>query len=68
MLVSHIETIGVYRCADARMAYNLLRYDNARTKHIEIDKGDHGFDNVSDTAAEEMLRFMAELSVLENIE
>ena len=46
----------------------IIDINNALTKHIEIDKGDHGLDNVADTAAEEMLCWMAELSLLEDIE
>ena len=55
---------NVYRCADAKMAYDLLRNDSTPTKHIEFKNGDHGLDNVADKAAEAMLHWMTEIRIL----
>ena len=49
------------------MAYDLLRYDNTPTKHIEFENGEHGLDNVADKAAEAILDWMAEMRILEKI-
>jgi len=42
---------NTFRCADARMAYDLLKYENVPVKLVEIENGDHGLDNVADKAS-----------------
>lgn len=54
-----------YRCADAKMAYDLMRFENSPVTHIEIENGNHGLDNVADKAGSILLNWLAEIDVLE---
>ena len=58
---------NVYRCADAKMAYDLLRYDDVPAKHIEIENGNHGLDNVADEAAKVAVDWLMDIGVLEGM-
>jgi dipeptidyl aminopeptidase/acylaminoacyl peptidase len=51
---------NVYRCADAKMGYELLRASNAITKHTEFRGGNHGLDNVAVDAAKAVIGWLEE--------
>jgi len=50
----------VYRCADAKMAYELMLKYNPQTKssYIPVEGGNHGLDNAADEAAEKILKWI----------
>jgi len=50
-----------FRCADAKMAYQLMAYDGLPVSHIEIDEGDHGLTNVVDEAIEHIFNWIPPL-------
>jgi len=39
-----------WRCADARLGYDLMKRNGLPATHIEIPGGDHGLDNVFEQA------------------
>jgi pimeloyl-ACP methyl ester carboxylesterase len=39
-----------YRCADAKMAYDIMKEKGLSATYIELPDGNHGLDNVSDEA------------------
>ena len=55
---------NVFRRTDAKMAYDLLRYDNVPVKHIEIEKGNHGLDNVADEAAKVTMDWLLDIGMV----
>ncbi|MHB1153515.1 MAG: alpha/beta hydrolase family protein [Eubacteriales bacterium] len=55
---------NVYRCADARMAYDLMRYENNPTELVEINGGNHGLDNVADEASKVIMNWLAVKGIL----
>jgi len=51
-----------YRCADAKMAYNIMKENGLSTKYIELAEGNHGLDNVSDEAIGQVFNWFSSLS------
>jgi pimeloyl-ACP methyl ester carboxylesterase len=42
---------NVFRCADARMGYEIMKHAGLSAAYIELEGGSHGLDNMSDAAA-----------------
>ena len=51
---------NVYRCADAKMGYELLHASNIITKHTELQGGNHGLDNVAVDATKAVIGWLEE--------
>jgi pimeloyl-ACP methyl ester carboxylesterase len=43
---------NTFRCADAKIAHDLMKYDNLNSTYIEIKDGNHSLDNMADIAIE----------------
>jgi len=48
-----------WRCADARLGYDLMKRKNLPVTHIEIPGGNHGLDNVVDQATRHTFDWLA---------
>lgn len=50
----------VYRCADAKMAYDLMAHNSPQIKstYIPLEGGNHGLDNVADKAVEKIFEWL----------
>ena len=53
-----------YRRADAKLAYDLMRFENTSVTHIEIENGDHGLDNTVDEAASILIDWLDERGIM----
>lgn len=49
---------NVFRCADAKMAYQIMKEKNLPATYIELNDGDHGLDNVADEAVEHIFNWL----------
>jgi pimeloyl-ACP methyl ester carboxylesterase len=51
-----------YRCADAKMAYDLIKEHTPDTQstHIPVENGNHGLDNVPDEAVDKIMSWLAQ--------
>jgi pimeloyl-ACP methyl ester carboxylesterase len=51
---------NTFRCADAKMAYDLMKDNNpvTKTEYTLIDGGNHGLDNAIDTAVEKIFEWL----------
>ena len=55
---------NTFRCADARMGYDVLKRENVPVKIIEITNGDHGLNNVADEAGKAVLDWLGENTLI----
>jgi len=46
-----------YRCADAKMAYQIMQYEGSPVTYIEIIEGNHVLDNVADEAIQHIFNW-----------
>jgi len=50
---------NTYRCADAKMAYQIMQKNDLAASYIELVDGNHGLDNVVDEAIEHILSWLS---------
>ena len=48
-----------FRCADAKMAYQLMKDENKPVKYIDFPDGSHGLENVIDEVLHNMFEWLA---------
>jgi dipeptidyl aminopeptidase/acylaminoacyl peptidase len=53
-----------YRCADAKMAYSIMKNNNLPAVYIELPDGNHGLDNVSDEAIGHIFNWFSVYTIL----
>jgi len=49
---------NTFRCADAKMAYDLMVEHNPRASYISVEGGNHGIDNMPEIAAEKAFEWL----------
>ncbi|MDR0532287.1 MAG: prolyl oligopeptidase family serine peptidase [Oscillospiraceae bacterium] len=54
---------NAYRCADARLAYDLMRRKHLPCKLVEYPEGTHGLENVAEQAATDLFEWITEIQV-----
>lgn len=53
---------NAFRCSDARLAYDIMHRAGQSTKYIEYPGGNHGLDNVSAQATEDLFKWLEEIN------